>query len=479
MHTYTRLGNRVCFQTLFQNQRLSAGHHEATNPTHFRAKRLYFVGFSRMLELVALRKKISRPTEKIFVKECLASGITSPSSMRDAYKTRYGKEYSTDAFEKALKRQGVTKEQRKAISQEAIKQTEVKDISQYDEWKRYFGFAKFQQVGEEHKQRTAKYLRELWEAMGGGDPREWKLLEGDNSLIKKMGELVGQDEKGRWKQPHRVLSLLGAYNRVFQGYLPKGWSTGLKREAGELKDFLEFETFSEFIEKLSDTNAMSREGWQACYEEQTSAAAREGEELDTGILSLKWEDIDFKTRRCSIREKGERGKPSRLWTQVPLDMFPWRKAWQTLMKWWEQQGKPTSGRCFPVSYKQYSEQFHNTRHKCLSEFSRDDETHVPHIFRKTHVQWAKRMGVSLDNICGDTVSKPNIGRYGVGWTDPKICLQYYMTKESWEYEEQDELIAKRLEKMLSSPHGKKATLELVAFNPCFEESQKLLCGIVE
>ena len=140
------------------------------------------------------------------------------------------------------------------------------------------------------------------------------------------------------------------------------------------------------------------------------------------------------------------------------------------MKWWETQGKPKRGKCFPVIYETYRKQFHYIRHKCSSEFKDDDETHVPHILRKTHAQWSKRMGVTLDNLCGDTTSKPNIGRYGVGWTDPKIPLEYYLTKEPWEYEQQDKLITERL-KSLPLCMGEKQLLETDCVFPHIEGSK--------
>jgi len=73
----------------------------------------------------------------------------------------------------------------------------------------------------------------------------------------------------------------------------------------------------------------------------------------------------------------------------------------------------------------------------------------PHIFRKTHAQWARRIGVTLENLCGNTESSPCIGRYGVGWDDPKVPLKYYLTPEPEEYAEQDQKINQRLEKLAS------------------------------
>jgi len=231
---------------------------------------------------------------------------------------------------------------------------------------------------------------------------------------------------------------------------------GLKREAGELKDFFEFEEFEEFIRNTFDTPIMSKEGWEALYKAQVNMGCREGTRGNTGIVSLRWEDINYNTKRTKIRDKGKKGKPARLWSQIPLDLFYWIHGWEALEKWHEKRHgyKPTqdrhaTGRVFPVKYGVYRINFHNVRRKCDSRISQDLETMRPHIFRKTHAQWAKRIGVSLENLCGNTESSPCIGRYGVGWDDPKVPLKYYLTPEPEEFAEQDQKIEARLQKLAS------------------------------
>jgi len=341
------------------------------------------------------------------------------------------------------------------------------DIEDYPEVKKYLGFGDLQQISKTQKRNTLRNLRQLWVMMKKTNPRQWTFIPNeetpeDLNLLECIKREIGQNEKGQWKKPNRVLQLLGAYNRTFTGNLPKGWSMGLKREAGELKDFFEFSEFNGFISKLEDTPHMSKEGWEACYKEQVNNGAREGTDMETGILSLKWENIDYNKRRCKIRDKGKKGKPARLWTQIPLDMFYWIHGWEALIKWHElkygyrpTQQRHATGRCFPVTYDRYRMMFHNTRHKCDSRINQDLETMRPHILRKTHAQWAKRIGVSLEHLCGNTESSPCIGYYGVGWDDPKVPLRYYLTPEPDEYVEQDQKIQKRLEKLRGSgilPH---------------------------
>ena len=401
------------------------------------------------------------------MRECLEKGVTSPSEMAREYNSKHGLEgrkeaKKPDAFRKAYRRMGITPQKRLELAHEALKDKEIKDIEEYEEVQRYLGFSTLQQVSSKFKKRTVRYLRELWELMGKTNPRTWKLdpsAPDDENLINVLLKRVGQDEHGEWKQRSLMLELLGAYNRTFTGRLPKNWSVGIKRTAGELKDFFEPEEYREFENNLWDRPEISKEGQASLFSGQINKGAREGSDATslkarTGVLSLKWEHINYKERRCKLHEKGKRGKPALLWINLPLDLFPWLNGWEKLLKWHEQsfgyiptQQRHATGRVYPISYKVYSDIFHDTRRRCDSRIKQDTESMKPHIFRKTHAQWAKRIGVTLENLCGDTSTYPHDGRYGVGWSDPKVPLKYYLTKEAWEYEEQDEKIAKRLEKM--------------------------------
>ena len=413
--------------------------------------------------VVLKRKKRKRKLQKIkdFVKDSLKEGETSPSEMARNYNDKFqlegDKAKTPEAFTMAMRRMGITLEKRLEIKHEALKEKDFKDIEDYPEVKRYIGFGDFQQIGKAQKQNTLRNLRELWEMMNYTNPRNWDFdpnAPEDVNLIACLKKHIGHDDNGQWKRKNKVLQLLGAWNRTFTGRLPRGWSMGLKREAGELKDFLEFVEFNEFINNLFDTQTMSVEGWEALYKAQVNMGCREGTLGNTGIVSLSWENINYETRRCKIRDKGKKGKPARLWTQIPLDMFHWLNGWEALEKWHEQrygykptQQKHATGKCFPVNYHQYLRMFHLTRRKCDSRINQDLETMRPHIFRMTHAQWSKRIGVSLENLCGNTESSPCIGRYGVGWDDPKVPLKYYLTPEPEEYLEQDQKIQQRLEKL--------------------------------
>jgi len=404
------------------------------------------------------RRKLPKVRE--FVKACIDKGILSPSKMRDIYNQKYPRKVkgvlkpkSADAFRKAIRRLGISAKQRLNLKHQALKSKELRDIEEYEEVQSYLDQARYgsSPIGMAQIRKTLHCLRKLWTWMserGFPNPRDWN----QKNLGKCMLEHVGKDEAGQWQNKNVLLELYGAYNRCFQGKLPKGWSAGLKRPAGELKDFFEYDEFEEFSSNLTDNKWMSREGWDAIYTEQVNSGAREGEKGKTGILSLRWEHINYNERRCSIRDKGKKGQPARLWTNVPLDLFPWLKGWEKLMRWHKlrygympTQARHAEGRCFPVSYWDYLRQFHNTRRRCDCRINQDLETLRPHILRKTHAQYCKRIGISLENLCGDTKGGDVCdGRYGVGWTSPDVPMKYYLTKEQWEYEEQDEKIEQRI-----------------------------------
>lgn len=371
------------------------------------------------------------PKTKDFVEQCFDKGIFSPSEMSHIWNEQFKKKKEPHVFSKAMRRLKVSADDRLKLKHEAEKDTEMKDIEEYEEVQRYVSFSKgVTQVTTTQIKNTLRDIRRLWDMMkaeGYYNPREWRL----ETLVDVLEKHVPKDENGKWTQRGSVYNLLGAFNRTFSGILPKGYSTGLKRQAGELKDFMDFPEFQEFLEKIEAAYGCPVVMWSACYGGQVNSGAREGTGTvaRTGILSLKWENIDFEARRCKIKDKGKKGFPAREWRQVPLDKFPFIHAWEALVEWHRVQfgyyptkNRHGTGRVFPVAYDQYRKNFHEIRHRCLGRIRHDSETMKPHIFRKTHGQWLCNLGVPIEWICGQF---PN-GWYGVGWDDPKVLLKYYI-----------------------------------------------------
>lgn len=394
-------------------------------------------------------KKISKraPKIKAFVEECLASGITSPSSMRDAYKEYWNKEATTEAFINAMRRLGVSSAQRKELAAEAVKEKEGKDISDYDQVKNYISRSERGSITENHLNRQLTDIRTLWDWMGNTNPSEWT-EEQIHECIKRH-VLMSKDDRGRmrFEKPAKVRYLLTSFNTMFPGILAKGWSAGFT-EPGKMKDYLTFEEFDSFIEAEFDTSEMPREGWQARDTAQVNLGSREGTNSNTGIISLKWEDINFTTRRCKLNEKGGKGNAGRTWENLPLDLFTWLHGWDRLITWWQKCGQPTQGQVFPINYAQLLDHFHAVRKRCNGRIAGDLETMRPHVLRATHAQWLVKTWVPIELICGQF---PN-GYFGVGWDNPQILLKFYVTLEGEQYAKAEKIMAERMDKLgLVSP----------------------------
>jgi integrase len=388
------------------------------------------------------RKKF--PLASSFAEICLQQGITSPSQMAAEYNRKYGLEgkkdaISDNAFTKALRRKGITAEKRLEMKEEVKKETVIVDIMDMEEVKNYF--AKFSvHYHKHHLDRVARSLRRIWEYMNKTSPYTWKDAEVYAALDAKEPK---NPETGKWLYPTRVYGMLSSLSTIFPNVLAKGHTMGLVRQKGELKDYFSFQEFDSFIAALSPTEKMSVTGWSALFKAHVNTGAREGTTKQTGILSLKWEDIDFSNKRCRIHDKGKRGVHGRLWQNIPLNQFEWLHGWQDLLEWRSQRGNPTNGFVFPVIYQEYLNKFHATRKQAGGRIAADLETLRLHVLRKTHAQWLTKLRVPIEWICGQFPD----GWFGVGWDSPQILLGYYMTLEAEERFEIETKAQQRMEKL--------------------------------
>ena len=287
---------------------------------------------------------------------------------------------------------------------------------------------------------VAKAIRRVWKLMDKTDPHTWTYTELMKRIETQYSKHINEKDQKVFEKPAAVLHLLGALNTVFKGIIPENFSADLSRPKGELKDFFTFEEFNLFIEACEGIAELSKVGWQALFKSQVNGGFREGTNGRNGILGLLWENITFCTKRCKAVEKGGRGNASRVWENVPLDLFPWLHGWESLMQFWEEQGKPTSGRVFKISYDVYLSYFHKTRHKCNGRIAGEKETFRPHIFRKTHAQWLRKLRVPLEIVAGEFPQ----GIYGVGWDNIQVLKDRYSSIEPDEYEDADRKAADRM-----------------------------------
>lgn len=376
----------------------------------------------------------SKPLKlKVFCQKKLAEGITRPTDIKAEYERAYPNipAKSLEAYIMTLKRLGATKEVRAEIVQAERKKQAELDILEYGKVRSYLLGAKRDGLTQTQIDRQMANLRKLWVIMGKTNPDTWTEEAVMEAVMKAYPMELDDRNVNVFIHPASVKALLSPFNTIFQGVLRKNWTANLcKHKAGELKDFYTFYELDEFLSKLTDTERMSLEGWQALFRTHINTGGREGTEGNTGILGLLWEDINFTTKRCSMREKGHRGNAGERWENVPLDLFKFLHGWDYLITWHKQQGEPRKGKVFPIAYSTYNDMFHATRHKCQSRISEDSDTQRLHIFRRTHGMYCQRLGLRLEFICGDAPE----GRFGVGWKDPKIPRKYYLSSESEEIE---------------------------------------------
>lgn len=365
------------------------------------------------------------------VAECLSSGITSPTAIQQELAKR-GKVVTDSAVVMAIKRSGVD---RKALEQK-VETERNRDIMEHPRVRDYVTAAATSGTTTEQVNRQLANLKRVWELMNFTPPETWTYT----AIIEKVKTIypTGTDARGRerFNKPSAVQTLLSPVATIFPNIIARGLRGGLSRTAGELKDYFTFAEFDEFIAGVQDVPQASKELLVAIFETQLSGGFREGRKGKTGILGLEWQNINYESRRCRAREKGGKGNAAREWQDIPLDLFPWRHAWDKLMQYHVQKFGylPTNqhhetGRVFPIDYDSvYREGFHAARRKANGRISGDTETMKPHVLRKTHAQWLVKLKVPLERICGQF---PH-GRFGVGWDNPLIPLRYYVTLEQGE-----------------------------------------------
>lgn len=386
----------------------------------------------------------------------MAKGIVRPADMKREYEATYPKQKpkTLEAYLWQCKKLGLNKEKRDAAGVEVARKDSQKHVLDYPEVTRYILAAGQGRLQERTIEKQKQYLVRMWEINDRTNPHDWTY----ESILTNLEKVFPKemDARGRlgFSKPGAVAKLLSAVSTIFPGILPKGFGSGLSREAGELKDFFTFEEFDLFTSNLTDTMNLSKEGWTAAFKAQVNGGFREGSRSAadggslTGILSLQWQDIDYQKRRCSCREKGGRGKAGRVWTNVPLDLFPWLHGWEALMLYHKQcfnylptNERHQTGPVFKVAYDEYRHQFHDTRKRCNGRIAGDIETMRPHVLRRTHAQWLVKLWVPIEQICG---LFPD-GHFGVGWDNPKILLKYYVTLEDEQRFKAEQQAAERMQ----------------------------------
>jgi hypothetical protein len=227
----------------------------------------------------------------------------SPSAILADWKD-LGRNCSLQNVSQVLKRMQLDAKARQDIIVKRAKIEAGKDISEYQEIKNYLIQSELNNTTILHVNSQKKNIRKVWELMGRTDPHTWH-YEG---LIAKLKTIypVQADNRGRmvFNHPHAVENLLSAVNTMFPSILPKNWYKAFALEKHARFNYFRFDEWNAFIEAQEATLEMSRLGWQTMFTIQVNASCREGTRGKTGIVSLKWQDIDYDTKRCQIADKG-------------------------------------------------------------------------------------------------------------------------------------------------------------------------------
>lgn len=388
--------------------------------------------------------RIKRLKLRAFIQKRADAGEDlAPSLVMEEYNRLTNQEKSLQSVSQMLKRMSLDKTKRAELVVEKAKLEAGRDILEYAEYKNYVVMAEQGRVQQKRIKTVAKNLRFVWELMNQTDPHTWQFENLIERLRTKYPMVVNEKDQKVYEHPAQVLAYLGAVNTVFKGIIPENFSADLSRKKGELKDYLTFDEFWTFITQCQTTPELNVIGWRTLFCAQINGGFREGTQGKNGILGLQWENINFQTKRCRAHEKGGRGNASRVWENIPLDLFPWIHGWDRLLEYWTLLGKPTAGRVFPVNYNTYLEYFHKTRHACNGRIAGEKETFRPHIFRKTHAQWLRKLRVPLEIIAG---AFPQ-GLFGVGWDNISVLKEYYVTIEPDEYEEAQKKADERMKSL--------------------------------
>jgi hypothetical protein len=146
---------------------------------------------------------------------------------------------------------------------------------------------------------------------------------------------------------------------------------------------------------------------------------RRGEVPETeigGIFGVRWESIDWENAKIDIYETKTQGGIT--WIDCPMRLFG-DTAYNKLKEYWEQQGKPQTGRIFPLKPTELREIYVRIReHFKAYDWSK---TLKGHFDRKLHASLLRAAKIPLEHVAGEA---PH-GTVGVGWEDLTTLMKFY------------------------------------------------------
>ena len=228
-----------------------------------------------------------------------------------------------------------------------------------------------------------------WRSFSRSAPKDSKLAELKEKLSTKR-------EKGKisiaWKHVYQ--------NIVQQGLVHKFFESARIDSANPLQD-----------ESLVRTHVTlgCREGSRLGTE---IGIGKQDEEFIGGILGLRWEKINWKTKTIDVYETKTGG--GFYWLDCPLDLLG-DTCFNMLQEYWIQCGKPKEGRIYPINYDNLKNIYARIAKALGMRIT-------PHFARKLHASLLRSKEVKLEVVAGDA---PH-GIVGVGWEDLTTLKKFYI-----------------------------------------------------
>lgn len=155
---------------------------------------------------------------------------------------------------------------------------------------------------------------------------------------------------------------------------------------------------------------------------------REGSKGIGGILGIEWGRVNWKNKTIDVYE-GKTGGGF-YWLNCPINLFG-ERTFEMLLQYWNEQGRPTSGKIFEgMIYQYHLRPIYKETAKAVNELYGSKGV-TPHFARKLHASLLIDADVPLEMVAGD---KP-FGIMGVGWEDLTTLKKYYLAFRKAKIEE--------------------------------------------
>lgn len=149
---------------------------------------------------------------------------------------------------------------------------------------------------------------------------------------------------------------------------------------------------------------------------------------EISLLNLEWERVNWQKKTIDVYETKTGG--GFYWMGCPLDLFG-DHTFDMLKQYWEEQGKPTSGKIFGDIKYPTLRRIYKEAAEAIGEPYGKGKGITPHFADKLHASLLIDADVPLEMVAGD---KP-FGIMGRGWEDLSTLKKYYLAFRKAKIEE--------------------------------------------